>query len=79
MVHQYWEKSSARDPSLRYEDLRLWKIDLKGAYTLLSFRAEYVGLFGILLTDDLVHIQLAGIFGWFGTPAAFQVVTRAIA
>ena len=79
MVDQFWKESSARDPSLRYEDLRLWKMDLKGAYTLLSFRAEYVGLFGMLLTDDLVYLQLAGIFGWSGTPAAFQVVTRAIA
>ena len=79
MVHQYWKEASARDLSLRYEDLRLWKMDLKGAYTLLSFRADYVGLFGMLLTDDLVYFQLAGIFGWSGTPAAFQVVTRAIA
>ena len=52
---------------------------LKGAYTLLSFRPEDVGLFGMLLTDNLVYLQLAGIFGWSGTPAAFQVVTRAIA
>lgn len=79
MVHQFWKDAAARDSSLRYEDLRLWKMDLKGAYTLLSFRAEYVGLFGMLLTDDLVYLQLAGIFGWSGTPAAFQVVTRAIA
>ena len=33
----------------------------------------------MLLTDDLVYLQLAGIFGWSGTPAAFQVVMRAIA
>ena len=79
MVDRFWKEASARDPSLRYKDLRLWKMDLKGAYTLLSFRAEYVGLFGMLLTDDLVYLQLAGIFGWSGTPAAFQVVTRAIA
>jgi hypothetical protein len=32
----------------------------------------------MLLTDDLVYFQLAGIFGWGSTPAAFQVVTRAI-
>jgi hypothetical protein len=37
-----------------------------------------VGLFGLLLTDDLVYFQLASIFGWSVTPAAFQVVTRAI-
>ena len=33
----------------------------------------------MLLTEDLVYFQLAGIFGWAGTPAAFQVGTRAIA
>ena len=63
MVDQFWKAATARDPSRRYEDLRLWKMDLKGAYTLLSFRAEHVGLFGMLLTDDLVYLQLAGIFG----------------
>jgi hypothetical protein len=67
-----------KDPSLRWEDLRIWKMDLKGAYTLLSFRPEDVGLFAMLLTGDRVYLQLAGIFGWAGTPAAFQVVTRAI-
>jgi hypothetical protein len=53
-------------------------MDLKGAYTLLSFRPEDVGLFAMLLTGDLVYQQIAGIFGWSGTSAAFQVVTRAI-
>ena len=79
IVYDFWKESKARDPSLRYADLNLWKMDLKGAYTLLSFRAEHVGLFCMLLTEDLVYFQLAGIFGWTGTPAAFQVVTRAIA
>lgn len=79
MVDKFWKEAAARDPTLRQKDLRLWKMDLKGAYTLLSFRAEHVGLFGMLLTDDLVYLQIAGIFGWAGTPAAFQVVTRAIA
>jgi hypothetical protein len=32
----------------------------------------------MLLIDDLVYLRIAGIFGWAGTPAAFQVVTRAI-
>lgn len=32
----------------------------------------------MLLTGDLVYFQLAGIFVWWGTPAAFQVVTRAL-
>ena len=53
-------------------------MDLKGAYMLLSFRPEDLGLFGMLLTGNLVYLQIAGIFGWAGAPAAFQVVTRAI-
>lgn len=60
------------------KDVVLWKMDLKGAYTLLSYRPEDVGLFAMELTDDLVYLQFVGIFGWTGTPAAFQVVTRAL-
>jgi hypothetical protein len=44
----------------------------------LSFRPEDVGLFAMLLSEDAVYFQMTGIFGWSGTPAAFQVVTRAI-
>ena len=78
MIHAFWTEAKKKDPRLRWVNLRLWKMDLKGAYTLLSFRPEDVGLFGMLLTGDLVYLQIAGIFGWAGTPAAFQVVTRAI-
>jgi hypothetical protein len=78
MIHTFWTEAKKNDPSLRWTDLRIWKMDLKGAYTLLSFRPEDAGLFGMLLTGDLVYLQIAGIFGWAGTPAAFQVVTRAI-
>lgn len=78
MVYEFWRAAKERDPSVRWEDMRIWKMDLRGAYTLLSFRPEDVGLFGMLLSDDLVYLQMVGIFGWSGTPAAFQVVTRAI-
>ena len=30
------------------------------------------------LTGHLMYLQIAGIFGWSSTPAAFQVITRAI-
>jgi hypothetical protein len=30
------------------------------------------------MTDDNVIILICGIFGWTGTPAAFQVITRAL-
>ena len=43
MVDHFWKEASARDPSLRYEDLRLWNMDLKETSTLQSFRAEYEG------------------------------------
>jgi hypothetical protein len=78
MIYDFWTEAKSRDPTLRWESMRIWKMDLKGAYTLLSFRPEDVGLFAMLLTEDVVYFQLAGIFGWSGTPAAFQVVTRAI-
>ncbi len=78
MVCRFWTELKRQDPTALWSSLRIWKMDLKGAYTLLSFRPEDVGLFGMLLTGDLVYFQIAGIFGWAGTPAAFQVVTRAI-
>jgi hypothetical protein len=73
MIHTFWTGAKKKDPSLRLTDLRIWMMDLKGAYTLLSFRPEDTCPFGML-----VFLQIAGIFGWAGTPAAFQVVTRAI-
>jgi hypothetical protein len=78
MIYEFWIDARSKNPHVRWEDMRIWKMDLKGAYTLLSFRPEDVGLFAMLLTGDLVYLQIAGIFGWSGTPAAFQVVTRAI-
>lgn len=78
MIRDFWKRELAADPTADWTQLRIWKMDLKGAYALLSFRAEDAGLFAMMLTGDLVYLQIAGIFGWVGTPAAFQVVTRAI-
>jgi hypothetical protein len=76
MIHDFSMEACSRDPHLRQQDLRLWKMDLKGAHTLFSFRPIDADLFAMLLTDELVYCQLAGIYGWGRTPAAFQVVTR---
>jgi hypothetical protein len=62
MIHDHWIEAKRADTRRVWGELRLWKMDMKGAYTLLSFRPEEVGLFGLLLTDDLVYFQLAGIF-----------------
>lgn len=78
MIYEFWVAAKERDPNRKWEEMRIWKMDLKGAYTLLSYRPEDVGLFAMLLTGEVVYFQIAGIFGWSGTPAAFHVVTRAI-
>ena len=78
MIMNFWKKSLDENLGMEWSSLRIWKMDLKGAYTLISFRPEDIGLFAMQLTNDLIYLQLVGIFGWAGTPAAFQVVTRAI-
>jgi len=56
----------------------LWKMDLKGAFNLLFIRPEDVRLMAFQLTNNLTMFYMTGMFGWTGTPAAFQVVTRVI-
>ena len=58
--------------------LTLWKWDLRKAFTLLSFRAEDARLLACELTDDLSLVYHTGLFGWTGTPFAFQVVSRVL-
>lgn len=60
------------------DTLVLWKMDLAGAYTLLSFRDEDVPYVAARMDEKFVIFFLCGVFGWCGTPAAFQVVTRAL-
>jgi hypothetical protein len=61
-----------------WENLMLWKKDLKGAFNLLNYNPAYCRLFAFLLSDDVVMIHLAGLFGWIGMPHAFQVLTRSL-
>lgn len=78
MIYEYWLETKERNPTYQWEDIRIWEMDLKGAYSLLSYRPEDVDLFAMLLTEDVVYFQIAEIFGWSGTPAPFHVVTQAI-
>jgi hypothetical protein len=84
MVLLFFRAAKLRDPSLTWDMLRMWKMDLKGAFTLMSVRAEKAKLFGVeLLSDEesartIAVFFLGGTFGWGGTPAAFAVITRAI-
>ena len=49
----------------------MWKIDLKGAYTLLSIHPDSVHLFGMELSNDIIVFFLCGVFNRTGTPFAF--------
>ena len=69
-------KASA--PSRPWTDLVIWKLDLKGAFTLMSFRASNSKYFAVELVGGLAMIFLCGLFGWTATPAAFNVISRAI-
>ena len=61
MVCKFWAKTIEEDLHADWNDLRIWKMDLKGAYTLLSFRPEDVGLFGMQLTDYPLSSQLLAV------------------
>ena len=61
-----------------WDNIILWKKDLKGAFNLLNYNPDYCQLFAFPLTDDIVVIHLAGLFGWIGMPHAFQVLTRTL-
>ena len=47
MIMSFWQRAVESEPSVDWSNLRLRKMDLKGAYTLLSFQPEDAGLFGM--------------------------------
>jgi hypothetical protein len=78
MILEFYREAVLVDPSVRWEDLRLWKTDLRGAYQLMSLHPDFAKYFGMEIHGERVFIHLCGIFGWTCTPAAFQVVSRGI-
>ena len=78
MIFKFFDEKLKENPTITWEDLVIWTMDLAGAYTLLSFRPDNAHLMGMTLSNNRVFIFLCGVFGWTGTPAAFQVVTRAL-
>jgi hypothetical protein len=61
-----------------WDEIILWKMDLQGAFNLLWFKARDTHLLAFPLTNELVAIHLAGMFGWVGMPFVFQVITRLV-
>ena len=78
LLLDYFADMRARDPTTSWSDLRLWKMDLSGAFTLLSWDPSAVRHMAVELEDDVVIFFLCGIFGWTGMPAAFNVISRTI-
>ena len=78
MVMSFWKRECSKDPQAKLENIIMWKMDLRGAYTLLSFDPRDAHLFGMELSDDLLIFFLCGVFGWSCTPFAFQVISRAL-
>ena len=61
-----------------WEDIVIWKMDIKGAFTLLNFHPESTPLMCFELLEGLTMVCLAGTFGWTGMPFAFHPVTRVV-
>jgi hypothetical protein len=61
-----------------WENIKLWKLDLKGAFHLVDIAPEDVRLMAYELTDDLTMFYTRGMFGWTGSPFMFQVITRVL-
>jgi hypothetical protein len=72
------EKREEMGSAFKWEDVCLWKGDLRKAFTLLNVRPGDVRLFACELSDGLVLFYHSGLFGWTGTPYCFQVVTRVV-
>ena len=61
-----------------WDNIILWKMDLKGAFTLLFVKPGDVGLLAFELTDDITMMYHTGMFGWTGMPSGFQIITRVL-
>lgn len=78
MIWAFWDVASTLNPVAQWSDLRIWKMDLKGAFTLLDFDPRWVPFLGTELECGLLIFYLVGLFGWSAMPMAFHVVTRAL-
>ena len=65
-------------PDKKWSEFEAWKMDLKGAFTLMSYPHDTCPLFSMELVNDIAIIFICGLFGWSATPAYFQIITRAI-
>jgi len=70
--------ASAVESGHSASDVVLWSMDLKGAFSLLWFRPDRVGLLALPMKNDLTFFPIAGNFGLGLFPFAFNIVSRFI-
>ena len=63
MIRGFFKEAQRLDPSVSWEDIRIWKMDLRGAFTLLDFDPSAAHLMGTELEGDIIVFYLCGIFG----------------
>jgi len=68
-------KLSARVPR---EDIVMWKMDLANAFGLLDIRPSDARKMAFSLSGGLTLVHMFGMFGWGGTPFAFDPITRVL-
>jgi len=61
-----------------WDQLILWKKDLKGAFNLFNYNPAFCKLFAFPLSDGVTIIHMAGLFGWIGMSHFFLVLTRSL-
>ena len=59
-------------------ELMLWKMDLANAFGLLFIHPDDCKLMAFELDGGVTAIYIVGIFGWTGTPFAFDPVSRSL-
>jgi hypothetical protein len=62
-IMDFFEEAMAADPSVTWPDLAMFKMDLAGAFTLISSNPDDVYMMGSELTEDKVIFILCGVFG----------------
>jgi len=62
----------------KLEDIVMYGLDFKAAFTQLWFAPKDVRFTGLETKQGLILFILCGAFGWTGTPAAFQVIVRVV-
>jgi len=61
-----------------WENIVMWKMDLKGAFTLLYIKPSDAPLLCFELTDSLTVLHHTGMFGYTGMPGCFDVISRVL-